>query len=92
MATRESYNLKSDLGDMAVGETLQLETFGEGDYKPGQLLIEKLSKNSYSITSFDYGAYEEDEDGEPIENDPIEKVSEPKGLNEVVDSVGHFAY
>ena len=92
MATRDSNNLKSDLSDMAIGETLELETFGDGDYKPGRLLIEKLEQNTYTITSFDYGAYEEDEDGNPIENDPIENVSESMELDDIPDAVGEFAY
>jgi len=94
MATRDPGNLKSDLKEMAVGETLELESFGFGkdDYQPRRLLIEKLDKESYSVTSFDYGDYEEDEDGEPLEPFPIENVSNPMGLKEVVASVGEFAY
>ena len=41
-ATRDPRNLESDLLELAPGETLELETFGGGDYDPGRLRRRRL--------------------------------------------------
>jgi hypothetical protein len=43
MATRSPHNLISDLNELKVGEYIELETFGGGDYEPGKLLIERVA-------------------------------------------------
>lgn len=112
MATREVNNLVHDLHRLKVGEDLELETFGGGDYKPGKLLItrlpdlrevkvdpsglecdEVLLEWQYNVTSFNYGPYQEDEDGEPIESYPEEIVSPTfNNTRELAMSIGDFAY
>jgi hypothetical protein len=112
MATREVDNLVYDLHRLKVGQDLELETFGRGDYKPGKLLItrlpdllevkvdpngkecdENILEWQYTITSFEYGPYQEDEDGQPIEAYPEEIVSPTfNNARELAESIGEFAY
>lgn len=48
-ATRDPRNLKSDLLELRPGETLELETFGGGDYDPGKLLITRVDDGDQSM-------------------------------------------
>jgi len=48
-ATRDPRNLESDLLELAPGETLELETFGGGDYDPGRLLITRVDDEDGSM-------------------------------------------
>jgi len=54
---------------------------------------ETYSEYRFTVTSFDYGPYQEDEDGEPIESYPEEIVSPPYNDPwELAREIGQFAY
>lgn len=65
-ATRDPHNLESDLLELQMGETLELETFGGGDFEPGRLIITRVEDDDgyddegplpqFTITSFERGA------------------------------------
>lgn len=101
MATRLFSNLISDLKEFSVGDTLDIELFPHPDEDEnagvGRAIIERVKGRGkmFTLTTFDYGEYKEDEDGEPIENDPIENVSVPMNIDDLVGyirNIGEFAY
>ena len=59
----------------------------------GKECDENILEWQYTITSFEYGPYQEDEDGEPIESYPEEIVSPTfNNARELAESIGEFAY
>lgn len=64
-ATRDPRNLESDLLELQIGETLELETFGGGDFEPGKLIITRVEDDDgyddegplpqFTVTSFERG-------------------------------------
>ena len=88
-------NLRNDLNEMKVGETLDLETFGGGKYKSGNLMIEKVDQNHFTITEFVHPDYFEDEGGYPLDDGPEipeHRVSHPMNIHNVISDIGEFAY
>jgi hypothetical protein len=92
-ATRDPRNLMLDLEDLSIGGTLDLETFGGGDYDPGRLTITRVEDASLE-TGWDI---DEDEGEEPFPLYTITDLrsdaeSDPMPVNRIVDAVGEFAY
>jgi len=90
MATRSPENLEADLMEMAPGDSLDLETFGGGDFEPGQLTITCVGDNEFTVISRVYGPYDDSLDGDQA--DPEEVESDPMSASEVADAVGDFSY
>ena len=89
-ATRDPANLEADLMEMAPGESLDLETFGGGDFEPGQLTVTCVGDGEFTVLSRVYGPYDDSLDGDQAPPEEIE--SEPMTAGEVADAVGDFSY
>jgi len=82
-STRNPRNLELDLEELPIGGTLELESFGYGDVKPGKIVIKRVKDGTDEYSDEEFAMFK-------VKSG--RNVLGPMSSYEASNIVGEFAY